>query len=140
MAEKTGQCNCGAVKFKAEPKSGDVGVCHCGMCRKMAAGPYFALDCGANLSFDDEQSLGVYNSSDWAERGFCKECGSVLFWRLKDKSINIVAVDAFDDPGDLKLDHEVYIDKKPDYYSFTQQTKQMTEQQVMEMFAAGQDN
>lgn len=140
MAGKSGQCLCGAVKFRATPKNTDVGVCHCSMCRKTAAGPFFAIDCGDALAFDDETHLGVYGSSDWAERGFCKQCGATLFWRMKDKSINIVAVDAFDDLGDLRLDHEVYIDSKPDYYSFVEKTTQLTEAQVMEMFAAGQDS
>ena len=140
MSEKSGQCLCGAVKFSATPKSGDVGVCHCSMCRRIAAGPFFAIDCGPNLKFEDDAKVGVYGSSDWAERGFCKSCGSVLFWRLKDKSINIVSIDALDEPGDLKLDHEVFIDEKPSYYSFAEKTQQLTGQQVMEMFAAGQDN
>ncbi|MEO1243951.1 MAG: GFA family protein [Pseudomonadota bacterium] len=140
MTERSGQCLCGAVTFKATPKSGDVGVCHCSMCRKHAAGPFFAIDCGASLSFDDETNVGVYGSSDWAERGFCTKCGSTLFWRLKDKSINIVAVDTFDDPGALKLDHEVFIDEKPGYYSFNEKTQQLTGQQVFEMFAGAQEN
>lgn len=138
MAEKTGQCLCGAVKFTATPKSGDVGVCHCSMCRKTTAGSYFAVDCGDRLHFENEDKLGVYNSSDWAERGFCTQCGSALFWRLKDKSINIVSVNAFDDAGDVKLDHEVYIDEKPGYYSFAEKTQQLTGAQVMEMFAGNQ--
>ena len=140
MSAKSGQCLCGAVKFTATPKSGDVGVCHCGMCRKHAAGPFFAVDCADTLAFDDETKVGVYGSSDWAERGFCKQCGSTLFWRAKDGSVNIVAVDLFDDPGSLRLDHEVFIDEKPDYYSFAQKTKQLTGQQCFEMFAGNQEH
>ena len=139
MTKKTGGCLCGAVRFTAVPKSSDVGVCHCSMCRKVAAGPFFAIDCGDTLAFEDETHVGVYGSSDWAERGFCKQCGSTLFWRLKDKSANIVAVDAFDDPGALKLDHEVFIDEKPGYYSFAEKTQQLTGQQVFEMFAGDQN-
>ena len=138
MGEKTGQCLCGAVKFRATPKAADVGVCHCSMCRRNSAGPFFAIDCGDTLVFENEDTLGVYNSSEWAERGFCKECGSSILWRLKDRSINIVAVDLFDDLEGLRLDHEVYIDEKPDYYRFAEKTTQLTGAQVMEMFA-GQD-
>lgn len=138
MGEKTGQCLCGAVKFRATPKTADVGVCHCSMCRRISAGPFFAIDCGDTLVFENEDKLGVYNSSEWAERGFCKDCGSTILWRLKDRSINIVAVDLFDDLEGLRLDHEVYIDEKPDYYRFAEKTTQLTGAQVMEMFA-GQD-
>lgn len=140
MNEKSGRCLCGSVKFRASPKKAEVGVCHCSMCRKSAAGPFFAIDCGDSLVFDDETTLGVYGSSEWAERGFCNQCGSTVFWRLKDRSANIVAIDLFDDPGELKLDHEVFIDEKPGYYSFAEKTHQLTGKQVFEMFSASQEN
>lgn len=137
---KTGQCLCGEVKFEAEPKIGEVGVCHCGMCRKGTAGPYFAVDCGDTLKFEDETRLGVYASSVWAERVFCKTCGSPIVWRTKDRRLNVVSVNTFDDVSELILDHEIFIDEKPNYYSFEQKTRQMTGAQVFEMFAAEQEN
>lgn len=140
MAEQKGQCQCGAVKFTATPKSQEVGVCHCGMCRRLGAGPYFAVDCGESFEIEDEDNLGVYNSSEWAERGFCKTCGAQIVWRTKDRKTNIVSINAFVDPGELVFDHEIFIDDKPDYYGFAQKTKQLTGQQVFEMFAGGQDN
>lgn len=139
MTEKSGRCLCGAVKFKAVPKNREVGVCHCSMCRRNNAGPFFAIDCGDTLAFEDEANVGVYDSSDWAQRGFCRQCGSSLFWRLKDKSMSAVAADAFDDLDGLEFTHEVFIDEKPGYYSFAQKTRQLTGQQVFEMVGADQD-
>ena len=139
MTEKSGQCLCGAVKFTAVPKTNEVGVCHCAMCRSNNAGPFFAIDCGDTLVFEDETNVGVYDSSEWAQRGFCKKCGSSLFWRLKDKSMSAVAVDAFDDFDGLEMTQEVFIDEKPDYYSFAEKTRQLTGQQVFEMVGADQD-
>ncbi len=138
MTAKSGQCLCGAVKFTAAPKNGDVGVCHCSTCRRGTAGSYFAIDCGDTLKIESESALGIYNSSDWAERGFCKTCGSPIFWRTKDRKSNIVSINAFDDVGELRLDHEVFIDEKPGYYSFSEKTQQMTGAQVFEMFANAQ--
>jgi len=138
MGVKSGQCLCGAVKFTAAPKDSDVGVCHCSMCRRGTAGPYFAIDCGESLKFENEEKLGVYVSSDWAERGFCTQCGSPLFWRTKDRKTNIVSINAFDNVDDLRLDHEVFIDEKPGYYAFSQDTKQMTGAEVFAMFASGE--
>lgn len=37
-----------------------------------------------SLKFLKDQNLSIYASSDWAERGFCNHCGTVLFWRMKD--------------------------------------------------------
>lgn len=132
--EQRGQCLCGAVKFTARVGSGDVGVCHCGMCRRWAAGPFFGVT-AESLTFGDEARVGVTKSSAWAERGFCKACGSPLFWRMQDKSMTIISVNALDGAAGLKLDHEVYNDEKPAYYSFAEKTHQMTGADIMKMIA-----
>ncbi|MEM9234631.1 MAG: GFA family protein [Pseudomonadota bacterium] len=138
MAEKTGSCLCGEVKFTADLKTSSVGACHCEMCRQFAAGPFFSIDAGDSFRVTDgADKLGVYKSSQWAERGFCTACGSSLFWRLHDGTMAQASVNAFADLADLKLDHEVYIDAKPDYYSFSEKTHQMTEADVMKMVAEG---
>ncbi len=134
---KSGKCLCGAVTFSATPSSDEVGVCHCDMCRKVNAGPFLGVDCADTLAVTNKASLGVYSSSDWGERGFCKECGSSLFWRTKDGKMNVVSVDAFEHLDGLKLDHEIFIDNKPNYYSFAEPTKKMTGEDVMKMFMEG---
>ena len=40
-------------------------------------------DCGTDVIFEDESAIGVFESSEWAERGFCKSCGTALFYRLR---------------------------------------------------------
>ncbi|MEM8937678.1 MAG: GFA family protein [Pseudomonadota bacterium] len=138
-AEKSGQCLCGAIKFKATPKDNEVAVCHCSMCRRISAGPFFGADCGDSVEFENEDSLGLYGSSEWAERGFCKKCGSVLFWRLKDGTHNHVSLNAFDEPGETMFSTEVFIDEKPEYYSFAQKTQQLTGQEVFALFMGGEE-
>jgi hypothetical protein len=139
MGEKSGQCLCGSVKFTATPKNSDVGVCHCSMCRRGTAGPFFAVNCGSSLEFVEDDKLGIYNSSPWGERGFCTECGTPIFWRTKDKKMNNVSVNAFEDLSGIQLEHEIFIDEKPDYYEFKEKTKQLTGKQVFELFIGEQD-
>ena len=79
----TGHCLCKAVTIHVESAKKSVGACHCDMCRRWACGPYLAMDCGIDVTFEGEDDIGVYNSSEWADRGFCKQCGSNLFYRLK---------------------------------------------------------
>ncbi|MHA7872514.1 MAG: GFA family protein [Hyphococcus sp.] len=134
MTARTGQCLCGAVKFRATPKNNHVDACHCSMCRRHAGGPVFAIDCGSNLTLEDDAQLGVYESSEWAERCFCKKCGSSLFWRLKDGSMHTVFAGAFDDLDGLDFTTEIFIDEKPGFYSFSQPTKKMTGAEVFAMF------
>jgi len=136
MAETTsatGKCLCGAVKVSAKAASPNVGACHCSMCRTWGGGPLMAIDCGTDVSIDGEDNISVFDSSAWAERGFCKKCGSHLFYRLKPTGQYIMPAGLFPD-GDLNFDHQVYIDEKPAYYDFGNKTENLTGAQVIEMF------
>src|SRR5262245_34345830 len=97
---RSGECLCGAVRFTAAPREHDFGICHCSMCRKLSAGPVFAIECSGTVQVKDPSQLGVYQSSEWAERCFCKRCGTPLFYRLVGKDFYAVSVEAFDDRAD----------------------------------------
>ena len=127
-------CLCGAVGIKAANMSKHVGACHCSMCRKWGGGPFMEVDCGTEVSFSGEDKISIFDSSQWAQRGFCSQCGSHLFYQLKGTGQYMIPVGLFDDEG-FVFDHQVFIDEKPFYYHFTNKTKDMTGQQVFELFA-----
>jgi hypothetical protein len=133
----SGGCLCGAVRFTAEPKNNEFGACHCSMCRRWTGGPFFAMECDA-VKVADEANLGVYRSSEWAERCFCKQCGSVLFYRLVDKGFYAVSAEAFDERSGFALTTQVFIDEKPAYYEFANKTHNMTGAEVFAAFAPPQ--
>ena len=85
-----------------------------------------AVDCGTEVLFDGEENVSVFNSSEWAERGFCKQCGSHLFYRLKESNQYIIPVGIFDDNSMFVFDHQVFIEEKPSFYCFANKTKEMT--------------
>jgi hypothetical protein len=132
---RSGGCLCGAVRFTARLKSRDVGVCHCSMCRKWAAGPFFAMECDGVVQVADETYLGAYRSSERAERCFCKRCGSVLFYRLVGKDFSAVSAEALDDRKDFRFASQIFIDDKPAYYEFANKTRNMTGAEVFAAFA-----
>nr|EIU9416042.1 GFA family protein [Acinetobacter baumannii] len=77
----------------------------------------------------------VFNSSEWGERGFCNACGTIIFWRTKDQSYCNINVFSLNEPvKDLKLDMEIFIDSKPDFYNFQNDTKKLTEAEVAALF------
>lgn len=131
-----GRCLCSAVTISAASADTKLGACHCAMCRRWAGGPYLALDCGTEVSFEGEQNIGVFDSSDWAERGFCKQCGSNLFYRLKQNKQYIMSPGLFDDIGDITFDHQVFIEEKPAYYDFANKTHNMTGEECFAAFAS----
>ena len=87
MGEKTlpitGGCLCGAVRYEASEPPVGAGYCHCSMCKK-ARGGIFAV--GASFRRDrfrfTHGESKIYKSSAFAERGFCGDCGTPLFYRF----------------------------------------------------------
>ena len=135
--EMTGHCLCGRTRFTANRVDPHVGACHCGMCRRWGGGPLLAVDCGEAVRFEGEENIAVYDSSDWAERGFCRHCGSHLFYRLKHNRQHIVPVGLFDDQAPFVFDHQVFIDRKPSYYRFANHTTDLTEAEVFARYGGG---
>ena len=89
---------------------------------------------------DDEQALGVYPSSDWGERVFCKTCGSSLFWRLREGGDGHVAVafQSFDDQSSFDFVAEIFIDEKPALYAFAGERPRLTGDEFLARVAAKQ--
>jgi len=136
-----GTCLCKAVSISTANMNNLVGACHCGMCRKWGGGALLGIEChGSDVSFEGAENIAVYQSSEWAERGFCQKCGSHLFYRLKETNQYFIPAGIFDISEDLVLDHQLFIDEKPKYYSFANETKNMTGAEVFAMFAPKSEN
>jgi len=134
-----GNCLCGAVEFNVAIVSTHVHACHCSMCRRWSGGPLMAIDCGTDVVFQGEVNITVFDSSEWAERGFCSKCGSHLFYRLKETGQHIMPAGLFDDQDGFVLDHQVFIDNKPGFYSFANKTDDMTEAEVFAKYVSSQE-
>ena len=97
-----------------------------------------SIDAGDRISISGQENVSIYKSSDWAERAFCKQCGSNLYYRLHANNSYHVLAGLFDIDNPLTLDHEIFIDEKPKFYNFVENTKKLTGKQVMEMFAGSE--
>jgi len=99
VAIHTGGCQCGAVRYVLYAEPTNPHVCHCRMCQK-AFGAYFAPLAGVpreDLAWV-KGTPGVFRSSEAAERGFCRDCGTPLFFRYVDKDRISVSLGSLDDP------------------------------------------
>jgi len=94
------------------------------------------IDCGTDVSIEGEENITVYDSSSWAERGFCKKCGSHLFYRIKETQQHMVAVGLFEDQENFVFESQVFIDRKPSFYSFSNKTNNLTEKEIFEMYGS----
>ena len=133
MAGASGGCLCGKVRFTADNIETGFHACHCGMCRRWTSSPMFVVT-AEKLSFDGAAEPAVYESSEWAERGFCGNCGSTLFYRLKSGEY-FMSVGAFDDASPFKMKGEIYVDHHPGGYKFSGDLEQMTEADILSHFA-----
>jgi len=131
-AQQKGQCICGKVTVTTRLDK-SVGACHCNMCRNWGGGPLLAVNPTGPVTFTGKEFITTYQSSEWAERGFCKQCGTHLFYHLRDKDHYAFPAGLFDESG-LELDHQIFIDEKPAYYDFANDTKKMTGAEVFGAF------
>ncbi|MEG6509691.1 GFA family protein [Methyloligella sp. 2.7D] len=122
----SGRCECGKVRFEVETVSGTVTACHCTQCRRLS-GHLWAVTHApmAGLHFSHDESLAWYASSDFAKRGFCRSCGSNLFYRLNDEDEIAIAAGCLDAPTGLKLEKHIFVKDKGDYYEITDGLPQM---------------
>jgi hypothetical protein len=120
----SGGCLCGAVRFTATASDGEMGACHCGMCRRWTGGVFLYVSVEPDsLSIEDDSQLGVYRSSPGGERCFCKACGSSVIWRKPDGSSADVSAQAIDDPARFPFAVQVWMDDKPANYDFANKTR-----------------
>ncbi|MCB8890319.1 GFA family protein [Vreelandella malpeensis] len=136
-SELRGQCLCGAVRLTAIPTSLHVDACHCQMCRRWGGGPMMVVECNRNLSFEGQQYIVLFGSSEWAERGFCRQCGTHLFFRLKDLSYCAVPVGLFEGSTAWSFTQQVFIEQKPAYYSFSEKTENLTGEELFAKHSQG---
>lgn len=129
-----GRCLCSKVEIVVEETKPEVGTCHCEMCRKWCGGISVVLEVDSNIKINGEENVKYYDSSQWAKRAFCSNCGSNLFYLLKGKNLYFIQAGLFDLEGKVEFTHQVFIDKKPSYYEFKNKTKNLTEEEVFAMF------
>lgn len=134
----TGTCMCGAVKITGTADEPKVGVCHCDMCRRWSSGPFFEVSC-EDVTFEGADNITKIRSSDWAERGFCKKCGSNLFYHIIDGDEFQIAAGILDDQSDLRMYLQVFIDSKPSFYTLAEKTETMTGAEVFAAYAPPSD-
>jgi len=136
----TGSCMCGAVHYTLDDAPDEFGACHCSMCRKWSGGIYLGATAAPDaIRFKGAENITTYTSSPWAERAFCKICGSNLYYRVTapgpQHGTYHFGFGTLDTAGDAKLTGELFIDLKPSGYSFAEPTHAMTEGEVLALFA-----
>jgi hypothetical protein len=100
-----GGCQCGAVRYALYAAPSNAGICHCRMCQKAVGGPFTAW---ANVPAQQfawtRGAPGTFHSSSIAERGFCAQCGTPLYFAYTKRPGSIsVSIGSLDTPEAVTL-------------------------------------
>lgn len=116
--ERQGGCLCGTVRFRTRGPLRDVIACHCSQCRRQTGHVLAATNVADDrIAVEGADNVTWYRASDFARRGFCRTCGSVLFWKADSEAYVSVMAGAFDTPTGLQLAAHIFCADKGDYYT-----------------------
>ena len=120
-----GGCLCGAVRYEVRGSLRPVIMCHCTQCRR-TTGHVMASTAARHADFRllTDQGLEWYDSSPEARRGFCRRCGSTLFWQGAGRDYVSITAGSLDDSSGLKIACHIFVADKGGYYEITDGTPQ----------------
>ncbi len=109
----TGGCQCGALRYEWLKKPTHSSVCYCRMCQKASGQPFMGLTGGKieNLRWT-RGTLSVFKSSNMAQRGFCKDCGTQLTYAFEGTGDISVAIGSLDDPEAMPPTRQFGVESK----------------------------
>lgn len=116
--EWSGGCQCGAVRYHLTARLDNAHICHCRMCQKHVGGPFAALVAAKREDFVwTRGEPGRFRSSANVDRGFCRDCGTPLFYdELTSGHINFT-IGSFDEPAGLAPNGQVGSESKLPWFA-----------------------
>jgi hypothetical protein len=115
-----GGCLCGAVRFEVTPPTNWCAHCHCSLCRR-AHGAAFVTWYGVERTqfalLSGSGDLMWYRSTPGARRGFCRRCGTTMFFEGDRWPDEIhIALAVMDGPIDRRPMAHVFFDSHVDWF------------------------
>ena len=120
----TGQCLCGAVKYRALGLR-DLWFCHCTQCRKVT-GHYLAARRTTRERFDIAGEISWTSHSGTSQLGRCSRCASPLFWQQPGSSTLSVLAGSLDTSHGIDPVGHAFVGEKGDYYAIADGLPQFT--------------
>ncbi len=121
----TGGCLCGAVRYQVAGPLRNVVNCHCNMCQKLhgAFGAHSKAK-KSDVTIVENRGLKWYRTSKIAQRGFCQDCGSSLFWQPDEQDTIGILAGSLDQPTNLNTMGHIFVGEKADFYEIRDQSPQ----------------
>jgi hypothetical protein len=133
---QTGQCLCGAVRFRFRFARHHLQACHCGQCQRWTGGSPLIGARVEDTEIEGEDNIARYHASDFGERAFCRVCGTTLFWKMQDGPVNFLCAGLLDDQTGLEMKEEIFIDRRAPWLKPWVDASQSTEAEEIAKFDA----
>ncbi|WP_038123548.1 GFA family protein [Vibrio nigripulchritudo] len=128
------KCLCGLVTLQLTHLPKRFSVCHCSSCQTWNGGPTMMAPCGENVVVLGKEHVKEFRSSEWARRAFCKECGSHMYSRFVNTGTFNIPAGHFASFAQMTMETQYFIDRKPGYYSFEDESETLTSEEVFALF------
>ena len=117
MSERTGQCLCGAVRYRISAEPVATRLCWCRACQHIAANgtvnvlvPSSGLEISGKLS----EFVSTADSGNEMRRRFCPTCGSHMFANSSSRpQFTVVRVGPLDDPSSVRPAVNIWAHRAP---------------------------
>ena len=115
MAEISGGCLCGRVRYSASGEPIFSGICHCQDCQKFSGSAFAAVIALPKAAVTVTGTLKIFtkngDSGQPISRMFCPECGSgIMDEAVVMPDVAMLNVGTLDDPSWVKPASQIYCD------------------------------
>lgn len=108
-----GGCQCGRIRYRSDVHFDNSHICHCRMCQKAVGNIFAALVATpADRLHWLKEKPETFASSDIAVRGFCKACGTPLFYEEIGANRINMTIGSLDNPNNFTPKSQIGIESK----------------------------
>lgn len=130
------KCLCEAVTMTAATLTKKIHACHCTQCQRWTGGgPLYVIPI-KDLKINGIDHIGTYHASEHGERAFCKQCGTTLYWAMRNKAPEFLPIGLFEDQSGFAVKEEIFVDYRPNWMPIFAGANQSTEAEQLRLFEA----
>ena len=112
-SQVVGGCLCGKIRYALPRPPSDGLWCHCRICQRASGAPAVLWAEARRDEFKlTKGELRYYESSAWARRGFCAECGATIVYHGAPDGMEDfgIAAASLDDPNIVPVSAHIWTD------------------------------
>ena len=121
MADLTGGCLCGTVRFQLKSEPFDCGWCHCRTCQLNSGAPAMAFASvkrGDWAATEGQEAMRTVKTSSFGQRTFCGSCGTPLYVEVTHQpETTDFSVVTLDDPGVIAPEFHIFWSSKVPWFN-----------------------